>query len=323
MKDNILFVSEKFCHCNINTGWTSNLEDLVYTLQQSYPNYNINTIHSDEAILVFRTHLDDILVDYCIDNKIKIILFSFIDGGDFNPSLKTLEKLKKLKIYMAAFWLDTYTNSTKNLIEKLKNFINLNISIDNPSYNGENNQELDNHIFLWPARNKQFFYKQKQDIPISFIGSPNYNDRGYYLNNLVKEYPNLNVKGGRIDENLSSYQYAELIRRSKINLNFGLSPQKFYQTKGRSFEVFASGSMLLESKNPSLEKLFKRNIDYIDFSTPQELSDKVRYYLNNDNERLKIAQNGYKKFQKLYTSHVFWNTIIKRIENELSNPNLR
>ncbi len=126
------------------------------------------------------------------------------------------------------------------------------------------------------------------------------------------------MRGGQREEKLSPHQYAELIRRTKIGLNFSLSPAMFHQTKGRVFEILASGSMLLEFKNPATESLLTNGVDYVDFNSSHELIDKIRYYVEHEDERLKIANQGYETYQKKYTAQIFWDTIMDRIKNDIS-----
>jgi spore maturation protein CgeB len=162
-------------------------------------------------------------------------------------------------------------------------------------------------------RDKTLYFKQEQDIPASFIGSLRYNDRAIYCSYLQECLKDVLITGGQREKKFPPEDYASLIRRSKIGINFSASPAGFWQTKGRIFEILASGSMLVESANPSTRLLFEPNKEYIEFYSPEDLVEKVKYYMTHENERLAIAEAGYQAFQQKYTSKIFWDTIMNKI----------
>lgn len=41
--------------------------------------------------------------------------------------------------------------------------------------------------------------------------------------------------------------------------------------------------------------------------------DKVRYYLDHEDNRQAIAENGYKKYQECYSSKQFWSKLISLV----------
>ena len=319
MKNNTLFVLEKHCDADPNMGLTNNFHNLISTFSQSCPDYKLHTLHIDEAVSIYKSHIDNILVDYCAKFDINIVIFSLIGGSSMNPSFETYKKLRELGVYLIFMWPDTGNSWGGETIKQIGGIANLHISWDNPkSPYHDNYPKFDNHLFLWVPEDPTLFYKQDiQDIDVSFIGSPRYYDRGYFINYLLGNYPSVVLRGGQREEKLTPSKYAELIRRSKISLNFSLSPAMFFQTKGRIFEVTASNSMLLEFRNPSTSSLYQVDTDYVDFSTPEELVAKIKFYLENESERSKIALSGYNTYNNNYTSQKFWDTIMNRVQKEL------
>jgi|GEM_PF-2170540 len=73
------------------------------------------------------------------------------------------------------------------------------------------------------------------------------------------------------------------------------------QTKLRHFEVPGCSAFQITNKNPELEKLFKPDEEIVFYSTDTELFDKVKFYLNNDETREKIAQAGYNRALEEHT----------------------
>lgn len=88
--------------------------------------------------------------------------------------------------------------------------------------------------------------------------------------------------------------YNQIINKSKIALNFLSTLNEDTYTR-RCFEIPATKTLLLSIYTDDLNSLFKENEEAVYFRTPEELVRKVIYYLENDREREKIAENGYKR----------------------------
>ena len=66
-----------------------------------------------------------------------------------------------------------------------------------------------------------------------------------------------------------------------------------------------AGAVLFETKSPQIEALFQDGIDYVSFSSNEDLIKKIKYYLIHEQERESIAQSGRQKVLKLYNSELF------------------
>lgn len=317
--NNVLFVTEKWCDGTPALALTNNFHNLFNTFSQTQPDYRFNTIHLDEAGVVYGKHVDDFLVDYCQKWGVNIIVFCLLGGSHLNPSFETYRKLKANGVYLCFMWPDTGPGWGTQTIAELGDLANLNVSWDNPrSPYHDTFQWPKNCLQLWVPQDKYLFYNQpEKDIEVSFIGSPRYYDRSIFIQHLLANYPSVAIRGGQREEKLTPEGYAELIRRSKISINFSLSPARFFQTKGRVFEVLACGSMLLEFKNPATAALLTPDIDYVQFDSPQDLVNKIKYFTENTEARDVIAAQGYKTYQEKYTSQRFWDTIMERIQKDL------
>jgi glycosyltransferase involved in cell wall biosynthesis len=319
---NLLFVTPKWCDAKPSLSLTNDYHNFFNTFSRSRPDYHYDILHLDEAILTYGSHIDKVLVDYCSKNEINIILFSLIGIKEYNPSKETYKKLREMGIYLVVLWPDTGPGWGLQTIQDLKDDVHLHVSYDSPkSPYHDSYPKLKNHIETWTPEDDTLFYKiENKDIDVSFLGSLNlYRDRIGYLNILKDKCPMV-ISGGQRQVKLSPEQYASLIRRSKIGINFPLSQTGvFWQAKGRIFEYTACGSMLLDMVNPATASFFEPNKDYIEFNSPEDLIEKINYYLSHKEERLIISNNGYKKFNDKYTAKIFWDNLLNIIENNIKN----
>jgi glycosyltransferase involved in cell wall biosynthesis len=320
LRNNVLMVTEKWCDGTPDLALTNNFHNLFNTFSQTQPDYRFNTIHLDEAGVVYNKPVDGFLVEYCKKWKVDIIIYCLLGGSPLNPSHYTHKALKELGVYQVFMWPDTGPGWGTQTIQELGDLADLHISWDNPrSPYHDTFKYPSNHLQLWVPQDKYLFYKQsEQDIEVSFIGSARYYDRHLFVRHLMSQVPTVVIRGGQREEKLTPEGYAELIRRSKISINFSLSPAQFFQTKGRVFEVLACGSMLLEFKNPATASLLIPDQDFVQFDSPQDLVNKIKYYTEHQDERAKIAEQGWKTYQEKYTSQIFWDTIMTRIQKDLN-----
>ena len=78
MSSNILFCTEKWCAGRPDLGLTISFQHLFDTFSRCYPEQKYNTIHLDEAGTVYNTHVDEILIKYCMAWNVEIIIFSLL-----------------------------------------------------------------------------------------------------------------------------------------------------------------------------------------------------------------------------------------------------
>lgn len=71
-----------------------------------------------------------------------------------------------------------------------------------------------------------------------------------------------------------------------------VSPGDGYSISPRCYEIMGCGGFLLTDTRPELLELFKEGKDFVAFEGPEDLEDKIRYYLVHDRERRKIALSG-------------------------------
>lgn len=91
---------------------------------------------------------------------------------------------------------------------------------------------------------------------------------------------------------LNGLDYTKSIRSFKINLAFLSKQNRDLQTT-RSVEIPACKGFMLAERTIEHLDLFKEKKEAEFFDSNEELLYKTRYYLSHEEERLKIADNGY------------------------------
>ncbi|MDR2365749.1 MAG: glycosyltransferase [Zoogloeaceae bacterium] len=94
-----------------------------------------------------------------------------------------------------------------------------------------------------------------------------------------------------------------LLARSKIVLNITRSDFHGAETgvNLRIFEAVAAGCFLLTDHCDEIEDLFDVGKEIETYRSSRELADKARFYLKNEKECARIAQNGHAKFLACHT----------------------
>lgn len=143
----------------------------------------------------------------------------------------------------------------------------------------------------------------KKDLDICFVGKRYGNRSSIYKALLDKKYKiafrGLGWAGGSINFEGMKNLYA----RSKIVLGFSKtsSSRSKCNLKGRDLEVTGSKSFYLCEKNEELENWFIKDKELVFWEDINDLLTKINFYLQHEDLRSKIAENGYLKTNSNYT----------------------
>lgn len=169
------------------------------------------------------------------------------------------------------------------------------------------------NCIYWPlASSAEIFNESKQkEYDVSFVGS-NYGYRGQIITALKKKGINVAAFGPGFESGMiSATKTADIFSKSKIILGMGhISYSKNITTlKLRDFDAMFTGALYVTSENESLQILFKDSDSIIYYSNIDSLVKKINYYLDNDLERIRIANNAL----KLSKSKHSWDIRIKSL----------
>jgi spore maturation protein CgeB len=148
------------------------------------------------------------------------------------------------------------------------------------------------------------------EYPVVFVGNSEPGPRTEYLTYLVQHHIPVRVfgyaKGWQRYLPKSAYRallpiipvlgeaYNVVITNAKISLAFFNASNNDQYTR-RIFEIPACRGFLLAQRTPVMQELYTEGKEAEYFDSPEELINKIRYYLSHETERLKIAEAGYQR----------------------------
>jgi spore maturation protein CgeB len=113
---------------------------------------------------------------------------------------------------------------------------------------------------------------------------------GFNWQSWQHKHPNLLVEGKPVlNEN-----FVKVINSTQINLNF-LRKANRDQHTSRSLEIPACQGFMLAERTEEHLQLFEEGKEAEFFNCPDELLEKVKYYLAHEEERKRIAKAGFKR----------------------------
>jgi hypothetical protein len=175
-------------------------------------------------------------------------------------------------------------------------------------------EELPNVFCVAVPQDTRIFNRDDsiEDIDVSFCGSMTsyWSDRISLVKKIQDAGINIWGNGGRGHGllNLPIEEYASIFKRSKMCLNLSKGHGRT-QRKGRTFEIAACGKFMLLNHPEMYAGWFEDGIDYVSFDD-NDIVDKIRYYLANDDKRKEISNNLYNKYYNNYDPKHFWKQIL-------------
>jgi len=266
--------------------------------------------------------LDSLKIIFHLHTKrnLKIILIQYVPVFFKFPSIGLLNELHDRGVKIIKIWPDSWNiDFWQKRILPVSHIGQLNIITDIP-----NNQfiKLDkaNNYSWHPLPTKDFPYInfEKRENFIFYSGGISheglYKSRREYL-----EYLNDNgfvVNGVSYDRNKPIgrpvYEdYRNALANSRIGLNFNWKGDVDVIT-GRTWEIFSSGSLLLQSSSKILDGLFDEGVHYLAFSSKEDLLARLNFLSENPTYAETIASSGHLRYRELTDAENFWRNLIQR-----------
>ena len=230
-----------------------------------------NTIRSISKIGVY-------IATYCNDDPF----------SDFYPKYFWRNYIRSLKycdytyIYRESNRKDCYDNGSKN-ISLLKSYYieDRNFKINNL----EIEKEFPDVVFIGhyerDGRDEYIEALLKKGISVGISDTPAWKHRFLNESNLIFLYDSVD-------------RYNEFINKAKICIVFLSSINRDTYTR-RCFEIPAAETMMIAPYTEDLALMFKENEEAVFYNNKEDFVKKISFYLNNQNERDRIAKGGYRR----------------------------
>lgn len=190
----------------------------------------------------------------------------------------------------------------------------------------KNQYNKTNVLYLPECCNPKFHKKlnlslieiEKYKCDISTYGNP-HNYRAYFFSQLVDLNYSIKIWGHQPPVWQNNHQLSSLFKgeylineekaksviAAKINLNT-LVPAGVYSLNARAFEIAGIGGFQLIQYRAALSNIFEDGSELVSFKNFEDLLEKIKYFINNDELRNKIADAGQKR---AYSEHTYLHRI--------------
>jgi hypothetical protein len=322
-KPHVLFVSEKWRDARPGSPTTVVEHHLFETLQSSEL-ATFSKLHFDEYYWEHKVSCDQELIRRVATEQPDLVVLCFIPWFQHIPSVNVVSTISTTTKCVTV-WPDAAVTSHMAMAEAYAPYVEMSILWDIDVSWRPNSK----FVHLWTPQNQKIFNDPGlyRDINVSFVGSSHYVERKNYLSRLVDSGVNVYIAGGNFNQGIPgappqgcmqqpmpAEDYANILQRSKISLNFCLNGSGYgEQLKGRIFESMFCGTLLMESRYSKnwIDRWFVKDVHYVSFSDENELLEKVKHYINTDQERKTIADNGKRRCEEWYNSLAWWQYVFK------------
>jgi len=133
---------------------------------------------------------------------------------------------------------------------------------------------------------------------------------GPYWQRLPEKSP---LKNKVADIKMNYDQWVKIYNASKINIVVHYQDDQVpcHQASPKLFEAMACGSFVLCDRQKDVTQLFKDQYHLVLFDDVKDLREKVGYYLQHDEDRQRIARNGY---QEVLAKHTYQDRFKQMLE---------
>ena len=230
----------------------------------------------------------------------------------------TLLQIKKRfpTIKIAMWWVDPFDKSShiKNRIDLLDAFF----ATTGSNYLRKIFPKTDTKLLFFPnvcdssIEHIKSYGKKDFKYDLIYIGRQDNNRKDFIEKiNSIKDIK-VGIFGNNKTNLIFGKKYFDIITDSKIALNYSRYNEIELYSSDRIIQLMANGIMTMSPKIPKYDKLFNEN-EVVYFQDFKDFKEKLDYYLENDEERIKIARNGFLKAHHSFNSVKITQYFIEKI----------
>ena len=271
-------------------------------------------VSPDELWQAHNQSLDEVLIARCRSSRPTLIFWVFMGNllhSYCYPKPTTLFTLRtELEIPIALFLPDAHDPQQIILAESFAPYLDFIIHALTAQ---TNEKSVAKYIRIPHSKDPRVFNDPllTREFDVCFAGS--YAARPLrleLLQFLEKEGIAVHKVGGQREQPISSIEFAEALKRSKIALN--IMDYGYRAINGRIMEATLCGSLLFNAGDSETNLWLTPEREFVQAETKLEVLARIRYLLAHDQERSEIARRGHEKALQLFDGRYFWQTIIDR-----------
>ena len=295
-------------------GFIRNNHDVLEISDRDFLKQNRNF-----TIQTVKSKFQDYLIETFKNYKPDFLFF----GHTKNLELDTIEKVKNLnKNLIISQWNEdpimpslSYSKSNIENISFYSKHVDHNfITTDPKVFLKQNNSAKNIHFFFVPVDKnierynvfnlkprKDLFYAMSHGVNRATLKKGKTDERINFLNSLIKKIRNINYDfyGFENKEPIWGDYFYQALINSKMGLNLSRGKPTKYYSSNRIASLMGNGLLTFIDKKTQMSDFFNKN-EFISYNNIEDLSDKIKFYKNNDKSRKEIAENGKKKYFKLF-----------------------
>lgn len=306
-KSLILFIGDYYCAGNPAMGKSEWEGNLAHSLD-STGLADVLCFHMDKYFLTTGKRGDEALLERIEEIKPDYTVLIIYKEPSSDPTVASAETISKLP-NLITIWGDLEAEEQRFLALKIAPFCKKVIGTANKT-----TVEGMGYTYLHVPKDPRVFnnLNRERDIDVIFYGSHGYGreERREALQYLIDNGVRLMVGGSEGGDHFSTEDYADGYKCAKIAISFSQA-RGMNVVNARPFEVMSCGAMLLEQKSEELAKLYTEGMDYAAWVDKVDLLERIKYYLEHEDERTLIASNGQRKTERLYSAKTFWEEALR------------
>ena len=263
----------------------------------TFQNYLLDTFKNYNPDLFFFGHTKNIDLDTLNEFKShnKNLIISQWNEDPIMPSLNySKQNISNINLYSSFIdhnFITTHPSILKNKVNS-DNFHFFFVPVD------KNIECFD--VFKFNPKN-DLFYAMSHGVNRAILREGIEDNRVEFLDKLVKKIPDIKYDfyGFSNRQPIWGNDFNNQLINSKMGLNLSRGKPTKYYSSNRIASIMGNGLMTFIDKKVQLSDFFN-NQEIISYTCVNDLSDKIRFYSKNDKLRKKIAENGKKKYFKLF-----------------------
>jgi glycosyltransferase involved in cell wall biosynthesis len=263
----------------------------------NFQKYLLETFKNYSPDLLFFGHTKNIDLDTIDEFKSynKNLIISQWNEDPVMPSLKySKQNISNINLYSDVTdhnFITTDPSILKNKIKK-NNFHFFFIPVDE-------NIECFDVFNLRPE--KDLFYAMSHGVNRAVLKKGIEDDRVEFLDKLIKKIPDIKYDfyGFSNKQPIWGNDFNNQLINSKMGLNLSRGKPTKYYSSNRIASIMGNGLLTFIDEKVQMNDFFT-NKEIIFYKSITDLSDKIKFYSSKDKLRKKIAENGKKKYFKLF-----------------------